>query len=202
MLRVAHWKLGDFGVSSAVQGSYSVAPGATLDYTPPELSTEPEGFRVHRSADVWALGVTLWMVARRPAPRPPGPGRHQGPIGFEPARPGPAQLAAQPTDLADPAPPLLSNWHPTRQLRPEAPPTPVGHPAPVGASAWGPPGPAPVRPPAWVAAPGMVGPRHRPPSGRRAQARSEAADRAQELAGQHTQLRDEYYRVFNQTYGR
>ncbi len=37
---------------------------------------------------------------------------------------------------------------------------------------------------------------------RRQQARSEAADRAQELRQQHTQLRDEYYRVFNQTYGR
>ncbi len=221
LLRVGPtWKLGDFGVSSAVQGSYSVAPGATLDYTPPELSTEPEGFRVHRSADVWALGVTLWMVAagqhpflgatpytrlaaalrgdRAPATIDadlaqlidccclvPDPRRRvraaelaerldalavrltgsttrarpaSGPMGFEPARPGPAQLAAQPTDLAEPAPPLLSPWRPTRQLRPEAPPTPVGHPAPVGAPAWGPPGPAPVRPPAWVAPPGMVGP--------------------------------------------
>jgi serine/threonine protein kinase len=60
LLRVGStWKLGDFGVSSAVQGSYSVAPGATLDYTPPELSAGPDGYRVHRSADVWALGVTL-----------------------------------------------------------------------------------------------------------------------------------------------
>ena len=48
----------------------------------------------------------------------------------------------------------------------------------------------------------MVGPPAPAPSGRRAQARSEAADRAQELRQQHTQLRDEYYRVFNQTYGR
>lgn len=64
LLRVGpDWKLGDFGVSSAVQGSYAVAPGATLDYTPPELSTESDGFRVHRSADVWALGVTLWVAA-------------------------------------------------------------------------------------------------------------------------------------------
>ena len=47
----------------AVQGSYAVAPGATLDYTPPELSTESDGFRVHRSSDVWALGITLWMAA-------------------------------------------------------------------------------------------------------------------------------------------
>lgn len=64
LLRVGStWKLGDFGVSSAVQGSYSVAPGATLDYTPPELSAGPDGYRVHRSADVWALGVTLWKAA-------------------------------------------------------------------------------------------------------------------------------------------
>ena len=64
LLRVGpDWKLGDFGVSVAVQGSYAVAPGATLDYTPPELSTESDGFRVHRSSDVWALGVTLWIAA-------------------------------------------------------------------------------------------------------------------------------------------
>lgn len=64
VLRVGSaWKLGDFGVSVAVQGSYSVAPGATLDYTPPELSTERDGFRVHRSADVWALGITAWKAA-------------------------------------------------------------------------------------------------------------------------------------------
>ena len=64
LLRVGpDWKLGDFGVTVAVQGSYAVAPGATLDYPPPELSTESDGFRVHRSSDVWALGITLWMAA-------------------------------------------------------------------------------------------------------------------------------------------
>ncbi len=69
LLRVGpDWKLGDFGVTVAVQGSYAVAPGATLDYTPPELSTESDGFRVHRSSDVWALGHHPVDGRHRPAP--------------------------------------------------------------------------------------------------------------------------------------
>lgn len=64
LLRAAHdWKLGDFGVTGTLVGSYAVAPGATLDFLPPELSTVDGGARLHRSADVWALGVTLWMAA-------------------------------------------------------------------------------------------------------------------------------------------
>ena len=64
ILRVGStWKLGDFGVTSALQGSYALAPGATLEYRPPELSAADAGIRLHRSADIWALGVTLWMAA-------------------------------------------------------------------------------------------------------------------------------------------
>ncbi|WCO66887.1 serine/threonine-protein kinase [Iamia majanohamensis] len=55
------WKLGDFGVSAALDGSYARPIGATLDYRPPEVAAG-EG-RVHRSADIWALGTTLWVVA-------------------------------------------------------------------------------------------------------------------------------------------
>lgn len=57
------WKLGDFGVTVALHGSYALAPGATLDYRPPELSAAEAGIRVHRSADVWSLGVALWVAA-------------------------------------------------------------------------------------------------------------------------------------------
>lgn len=64
LLRAVHdWKLGDFGVTASLVGSYAVAPGATLDFLPPELSTADGGARLHRSADVWALGVTLWIAA-------------------------------------------------------------------------------------------------------------------------------------------
>lgn len=58
-----HWKLGDFGVSAALQGSYARPTGATLDYRPPEVVAETGDGRVHRSADVWALGATLWVAA-------------------------------------------------------------------------------------------------------------------------------------------
>ena len=57
------WKLGDFGVSSSLQGSYAHPGGATLDFRPPEVSESTTPARVHRSADIWALGVTLWIAA-------------------------------------------------------------------------------------------------------------------------------------------
>jgi len=57
------WKLGDFGVTAALHGSYALAAGATLDYRPPELSAAEVGIRLHRSADVWSLGVALWGAA-------------------------------------------------------------------------------------------------------------------------------------------
>lgn len=56
------WKLGDFGVSSSLQGSYAHPGGATLDFRPPEVTETTTAARVHRSADIWALGVTLWMA--------------------------------------------------------------------------------------------------------------------------------------------
>lgn len=57
------WKLGDFGVSTSLHGSYAHPGGATLEFRPPEVSGGDAAGRVHRSADVWALGVTLWMAA-------------------------------------------------------------------------------------------------------------------------------------------
>lgn len=63
-LRAAEvWKLGDFGVSATLQGSYARPMGATLDYRPPEVASPSAEGRVHRSADIWALGTTLWVVA-------------------------------------------------------------------------------------------------------------------------------------------
>jgi len=56
------WKLGDFGVSSSLQGSYAHPGGATLDFRPPEVTETTNAARVHRSADIWALGVTLWIA--------------------------------------------------------------------------------------------------------------------------------------------
>jgi serine/threonine protein kinase len=64
ILRVGdRWALGDFGVTGLLEGSYAVTTGATIDYRPPELATAAEGTRLHRSADVWALGVTLHVAA-------------------------------------------------------------------------------------------------------------------------------------------
>lgn len=57
------WKLGDFGVSTVLEGSYALASATTLDFRPPELSAAQQSVRVHRGADVWALGVTLWVAA-------------------------------------------------------------------------------------------------------------------------------------------
>lgn len=57
------WKLGDFGVTTALEGSYATPAAATLDYRPPETSDPDSSRRVHRSADVWALGVALWVGA-------------------------------------------------------------------------------------------------------------------------------------------
>lgn len=59
----ARWALGDFGVSGVLEGSYAVTAGATVDYRPPEFARAAEGARLHRSADVWALGVTLHVAA-------------------------------------------------------------------------------------------------------------------------------------------
>ena len=56
------WKLGDFGVSVTLQGSYALVQAATLDYRPPEVSRGEQGARSHRSSDVWAMGVTLWIA--------------------------------------------------------------------------------------------------------------------------------------------
>lgn len=57
------WKLGDFGVAASLQDSYARPLGATLDFRPPEVAEAGASGRVHRSADVWALGTTLWLVA-------------------------------------------------------------------------------------------------------------------------------------------
>jgi serine/threonine-protein kinase len=66
------WKLGDFGVSGAIQGSYAMAAGITVDYRPPEFSQVDEGVRLHKSADIWAVGVTLHVACtgRHPFPGP------------------------------------------------------------------------------------------------------------------------------------
>jgi serine/threonine protein kinase len=68
----SEWKIGDFGVSGAIQGSYAMAAGITVDYRPPEFSQVDEGVRLHRSADIWAVGVTLHVACtgRHPFPGP------------------------------------------------------------------------------------------------------------------------------------
>ncbi|MEJ7844540.1 MAG: serine/threonine-protein kinase, partial [Acidimicrobiales bacterium] len=64
ILRVGdRWTIGDFGLSTALDGSYAFTAGATIDYRPPEHAAAPAGSRMHRSADVWALGVTLHVAA-------------------------------------------------------------------------------------------------------------------------------------------
>jgi serine/threonine protein kinase len=73
MLRVDdRWVLGDFGVTSVLEGSYAVSRGATIDYRPPELAGAAEDDRRHRSTDVWALGIALHVAAtgRHPFPGP------------------------------------------------------------------------------------------------------------------------------------
>lgn len=73
ILRVGErWVLGDFGVTGVLEGSYAVTPGATVDYRPPELANAQPGSRLHRSTDVWALGVSLHVAAtgRHPFPGP------------------------------------------------------------------------------------------------------------------------------------
>jgi serine/threonine protein kinase len=73
ILRVdERWALGDFGVTSVLEGSYAVTRGATIDYRPPELAQAGEGDLQHRSADIWALGVALHVAAtgRHPFPGP------------------------------------------------------------------------------------------------------------------------------------
>jgi serine/threonine protein kinase len=64
ILRVGdRWVLGDFGVTGLLEGSYAFTPGTTIDYRPPELADSSDGNRLHRSADVWGLGVTLHVAA-------------------------------------------------------------------------------------------------------------------------------------------
>jgi len=73
ILRVGdRWVLGDFGVTSVLEGSYAVTHAATIDYRPPEAAHAENGTRQHRSADVWALGVSLHVAAtgRHPFPGP------------------------------------------------------------------------------------------------------------------------------------
>jgi serine/threonine protein kinase len=77
ILRVGNvWKLADFGIAAPLDGSYSLVGGTTFDYCPPEellgvvdpLSAVPEtgGRRVHRTADVWALAISLhYAIAKR-----------------------------------------------------------------------------------------------------------------------------------------
>jgi eukaryotic-like serine/threonine-protein kinase len=69
ILRVgSSWKLADFGIAAPLDGSYSLVGGTTFDYCPPEeltgvvdtpVSSRNSGRRVHRTADVWALGISL-----------------------------------------------------------------------------------------------------------------------------------------------
>jgi serine/threonine protein kinase len=77
ILRVGNvWKLADFGIAAPLDGSYSLVGGTTFDYCPPEellgvvdpLGAVPEtgGRRVHRTADVWALAISLhYAIAKR-----------------------------------------------------------------------------------------------------------------------------------------
>jgi serine/threonine protein kinase len=78
ILRVGDtWKLADFGIAAPLDGSYSLVGGTTFDYCPPEeliglieqqqeAMIEAGGRRLHRTADVWALGISLhYAVAKR-----------------------------------------------------------------------------------------------------------------------------------------
>jgi serine/threonine protein kinase len=77
ILRVSNvWKLADFGITAPLDGSYSLVGGTTFDYCPPEellgvvdpLDVAPEkgGRRVHRTADVWSLAISLhYAIAKR-----------------------------------------------------------------------------------------------------------------------------------------
>ncbi|CAN5275639.1 hypothetical protein BH20ACT5_BH20ACT5_18790 [soil metagenome] len=58
------WKLGDFGLTRPMEGSYVLSAPGTLSYTPPEEAraqhADPAAQIKRRPAgDVWALGVTL-----------------------------------------------------------------------------------------------------------------------------------------------
>jgi eukaryotic-like serine/threonine-protein kinase len=66
------WLVGDFGVTSVLQGSYAFLPGTTIDFRPPEMAQAADGTRLHRSADIWALGVALYIAVtgRHPFPGP------------------------------------------------------------------------------------------------------------------------------------
>ena len=64
VLRVGdRWVLGDFGVTSVLEGSYALAAGTTIDFRPPEMAVASDGERLHRSADVWAMGIALHVAA-------------------------------------------------------------------------------------------------------------------------------------------
>jgi serine/threonine protein kinase len=78
ILRVGSvWKLADFGIAAPLDGSYSLVGGTTLDYCPPEELTgaidapadSANGARrLHRSADVWALGIALFEAVTKRHP--------------------------------------------------------------------------------------------------------------------------------------
>jgi serine/threonine protein kinase len=80
ILRVGSvWKLADFGIAAPLDGSYSLVGGTTLDYCPPEeltgaidapsgSSLETGSRRLHRSADVWALGIALFEAVTKRHP--------------------------------------------------------------------------------------------------------------------------------------
>jgi serine/threonine protein kinase len=81
ILRVGStWKLADFGIAAPLDGSYSLVGGTTLDYCPPEELTgavdapadstgaAQGGRRLHRSADVWALGIALFEAVTKRHP--------------------------------------------------------------------------------------------------------------------------------------
>jgi serine/threonine protein kinase len=175
ILRVdERWALGDFGVTSVLEGSYAVTRGATIDYRPPELAQAGEGDRQHRSADIWALGVALHVAAtgRHPFPGPDPMMRYaaavrgdratvpalvpalaavidEGCLVADPHRRLDAtQLAARLRALAAPAPA-------TAQLAPPVPQPPPPAPTPEAASVRPPPAdPVPAPVPASPVAPG------------------------------------------------
>ena len=66
----AGWALADFGVSAVLEGSYASGTGTTVDYRPPEFARAEEGATLHRSADVWALGVAVHVAATGHHPFP------------------------------------------------------------------------------------------------------------------------------------
>lgn len=80
------WKLADFGIAAPLDGSYAIVGGTTFDYCPPEELSgnleidevnqgdrhlmETGGRRLHRSADIWALGISLHYAITKQHPFP------------------------------------------------------------------------------------------------------------------------------------